>query len=241
MSNLTKKHVLATALAEKGYCESPAGSNRTKYGVWYGMNGVAWCAEFVSWCFRDDLTILRGKYARTDGKARILNSRGLFHHGTNGMKKGDVVFYNFNGVHFENRYLGICHTGLCIGELADGRFVTIEGNTSAGNNANGGQVQVRYRASSSIAGYYRPTYYVPPVVVATPTSTPASTTPSYKMARVTALSGLNVRTGPGKRYRSTGKLKWRTKVPVVSTHNGWRKIKYNGKTRYASATYLKMI
>lgn len=25
-------------------------NNYTKYGAWYGMNGVAWCAEFISWC-----------------------------------------------------------------------------------------------------------------------------------------------------------------------------------------------
>lgn len=24
--------------------------NYTKYGAWYGMNGVAWCQQFVSWC-----------------------------------------------------------------------------------------------------------------------------------------------------------------------------------------------
>ena len=26
------------------------GDNMTKYGEWYGYNGVAWCAIFVSWC-----------------------------------------------------------------------------------------------------------------------------------------------------------------------------------------------
>lgn len=25
-------------------------NNYTKYGKWYGCNGVAWCAQFVSWC-----------------------------------------------------------------------------------------------------------------------------------------------------------------------------------------------
>lgn len=25
-------------------------NNYTKYGSWYGMNGVAWCQQFVSWC-----------------------------------------------------------------------------------------------------------------------------------------------------------------------------------------------
>lgn len=35
-----------------GYKESPKGSNKTKYGLEYGANGVPWCCEFVWWCFR---------------------------------------------------------------------------------------------------------------------------------------------------------------------------------------------
>lgn len=43
---------VATALKELklGVKEIPAGSNRTKYGEWFGMNGEAWCAIFVCWC-----------------------------------------------------------------------------------------------------------------------------------------------------------------------------------------------
>ncbi|ASU35967.1 hypothetical protein [Mucilaginibacter xinganensis] len=31
--------------------ESPAGSNCTKYGDWFGLNGQKWCAIFVSWVY----------------------------------------------------------------------------------------------------------------------------------------------------------------------------------------------
>lgn len=29
---------------------NPGSANYTKYGKWYGYNGVAWCAQFISWC-----------------------------------------------------------------------------------------------------------------------------------------------------------------------------------------------
>ncbi len=42
------KDIIDVAIAEIGYKES--GNNLTKYGQWFGMNGVAWCHMFVSWC-----------------------------------------------------------------------------------------------------------------------------------------------------------------------------------------------
>ena len=33
--------------------ESTRGSNRTMFGEWFGVNSVAWCNIFVSYCFRD--------------------------------------------------------------------------------------------------------------------------------------------------------------------------------------------
>lgn len=49
---MTKREkVLQVAATEKGVKESPAGSNNQKYGAWYGLNGVPWCAIFVSWVF----------------------------------------------------------------------------------------------------------------------------------------------------------------------------------------------
>ena len=37
--SVTAKRILDTAMAELGYRESPPGSNRTKYGNWYGLDG----------------------------------------------------------------------------------------------------------------------------------------------------------------------------------------------------------
>src|SRR5262245_29481020 len=46
-----RQKALDKAKGQLGYTESPAGSNQNKYGQWYGMNGVPWCAIFVTWAF----------------------------------------------------------------------------------------------------------------------------------------------------------------------------------------------
>ena len=43
--------VLNIARGELGYTESPQGSNRTKYGRWFGRDGNPWCMMFVQWDF----------------------------------------------------------------------------------------------------------------------------------------------------------------------------------------------
>lgn len=58
----TKEEWIATLKKELGYVEkesevgldsktaNPGSANFTKYGKWYGQNGVYWCQQFVSWC-----------------------------------------------------------------------------------------------------------------------------------------------------------------------------------------------
>ncbi len=50
-SMTTPNDVLNVARSYVGVKESPANSNRQMFGEWYGANGVAWCAIFVSYCF----------------------------------------------------------------------------------------------------------------------------------------------------------------------------------------------
>lgn len=46
----TAAGVIAVARHYRGIQESPRGSNHQMFGAWYGMNDVAWCAEFTSYC-----------------------------------------------------------------------------------------------------------------------------------------------------------------------------------------------
>ena len=66
-------------------------------------------------------------------------------------KVGDIVLFDFNHNGTSD------HTGIVIG-INGNKITTIEGNTSAGNNANGGQVQIRTRAKSQVNYFVRPKY-----------------------------------------------------------------------------------
>lgn len=43
--------IVELAINQIGHKEDPADSNKTMYGEWFGMNGVPWCAIFVSWVY----------------------------------------------------------------------------------------------------------------------------------------------------------------------------------------------
>lgn len=66
-------------------------------------------------------------------------------------KFGDIILYDFN----KNGTAD--HTGIVIGKNAS-TILAIEGNTGAGSNTNGGQVQVRTRSKSTIKRFARPKY-----------------------------------------------------------------------------------
>lgn len=52
---------------------------------------------------------------------------------------------------------------------------------------------------------------------------------------------LNVRIGPGIKYKSIGKLYENSVVSIISTSNNWSKIIFNGKPGYISSKYLKNV
>lgn len=52
-------------------------------------------------------------------------------------------------------------------------------------------------------------------------------------------TSLNVRSGPGTKYRRIGSLKKNTKVYPSSVSKHWAKISYKGKTAYVSVLYLR--
>jgi len=64
---------------------------------------------------------------------------------------------------------------------------------------------------------------------------------SLSVYKVTARSGLNVRSGPGTNYGRIGGLTNGAEIQVQSIDGGWAKIDYNGSTAYASASYLQKV
>lgn len=143
--------ILAVARAELGYAESPKGSNKTKYGKWFGLDGNPWCMMFVQWCFRmaGAQDLLPATTASCGALMRAAQAAGCWV--TGDYQPGDVVIYDFLGGAATD------HTGIIDQVLGCG-VLAIEGNTGAGNDANGGQVQRRVRAPGVILGAVRPAY-----------------------------------------------------------------------------------
>lgn len=136
--------ILKIAMLEVGNKEFPVNSNKSKYGKWFGYDGVAWCAMFVSYCYYNAGLPLKG-VGYTKGFAGCQS--GFAHWRDSGEItktpiSGDIVLFDWNK---DGRY---DHTGIFIKDLGNGKFQSIEGNTAIGNDSNGGEVMVRERAYS---------------------------------------------------------------------------------------------
>ena len=150
------ERILALARRELGVTEQPAGSNRVKYNTaYYGREvsgaGYPWCCTFLWWLFRQAgaANLFYGGY-RTAYCPTL-----MAYHAQQTVKgdyrPGDVIFFNFSGKS------SAAHVGIC--EKWDGtNITTIDGNTGAGNEANGGAVMRRTRNKKYIVGAYRPNY-----------------------------------------------------------------------------------
>lgn len=144
-------NVVDIARKEVGTKESPKGTNKTKYGAWFGLDGVAWCGIFVSWCYAHagkslgNIGYLRG-FAGCQYAVAYFKKAGKI---TKSPVEGDIVFFDWN---FDKRY---DHTGIFVRWIDKDTFETIEGNTAVGNDSNGGQVMVRQR-NKAVAIFVHP-------------------------------------------------------------------------------------
>ena len=145
----TVSDVLNVAKKELGYKETPANSNKTKYGAWYGLDGYAWCVMFVQWVFNQAGVALPIKTASCTQLINAAKASGTWV--TSGYQPGDVVIYDWGGDKVPD------HCGII--ESVSGNTVTaIEGNTAVGNDSDGGEVMRRTRSASQIIGAVRPVY-----------------------------------------------------------------------------------
>lgn len=139
------KDVLQIAAGELGNTESPAGSNRTKYGKWMGLDGQPWCMSFVQWCYAQagrplpfrtgSCNALLEWYRQNHPECIVTTPRPR-----------DIIIYNFG------------HTGI-VYMATHNKVNAIEGNTSAGDSGsqdNGGGVYRRTRSKSLVKAYIRP-------------------------------------------------------------------------------------
>lgn len=138
---MSKQKIVDAAFAEIGTSEHPDGTNKTKYGKWFGLDGVAWCAIFVSYCYDKAGYPIKGM-GFTKGFAGCQTAYAYFKKNkllVDDPQPGDIVLFDWNG---DGRF---DHTGIFLEEVDKYTFRTIEGNTSFTSDSNGGSVMCRSR------------------------------------------------------------------------------------------------
>lgn len=144
---MTPLTALDLAIADIGYTESPPGSNRTKYGRWYGVDGVAWCVQAVQYWHNAAGSPLPYKTASCTALLKWYRAHdpGCIVKAPQPHCIGIMCFGQ-----------GKYHIGII--ERVSGRTVTtIEGNTSAsGSQDNGGAVLRKTRDISLFVAFIRP-------------------------------------------------------------------------------------
>ena len=148
----TAETLLDIARRELGAAENPAGSNRTKYGAWYGLDGQPWCMMFVQWCCHRAGVKLP---ARTASCGTLMNAAKSFRIWVTGdFQPGDVAIYDFSGKRRTTEHCGIVEA-----VLPGYGVQAIEGNTSeSGSQSNGGMVCRKDRPWKYIVGAVRPDF-----------------------------------------------------------------------------------
>jgi hypothetical protein len=157
-----REAALRRAITQIGQTESPAESNMTPYGSWFGMNGVPWCSIFATWSYENGAKDL-GKEAKSfmtvkqsSGQTSrwsyvpylVSDARG----GRYGLSvassptPGDLVAYAWGSSGSSSEEFD--HVGIFEEWLDEpGVFNAIEGNTSTSNDSNGGAVMRRQRST----------------------------------------------------------------------------------------------
>lgn len=215
----TVKQFLAAAASQIGYREGWNGSywnNDNKFGKWYGMNGVAWCAIFVSWC-ADQVGVLGELVPRyASCTAGLAWFRQRDESGNWPPRPGDIFILREHAPgrwNADSEGWAPIHTGIVEAWTPDphggGYITTIEGNTNTGGSAQGnGVYRLRrrdYESGKSLI-YCRPKW-APDGPTQTggqsaPIHVPPKPAPAKPSKPVVHLS--NVR--PGKRNEDIGRV-----------------------------------
>ena len=146
------RDVLDVARGELGNTESPADSNRTKYGKWYGLDGEPWCMIFLQWGYNHVGARLPKRTASCGDLMRAAKAAGCWVE-KDQIQPRDAVIYDFPGGAATD------HCGIVETVLLGYGVRAIEGNTSvAGSQSNGGMVCRKDRPWSYVIGAVRPQF-----------------------------------------------------------------------------------
>lgn len=139
--------IVRIAVKEIGTKENPPNSNKVKYNTWiYGkeVQGSAypWCGAFVSWVYdQAGMTIKGGGLSKGFvGCPYAVSKVSKWGKIVTIPQEGDVVFFDWEG---DGKF---DHTGIFHEDISKtGTFWSVEGNTSEGDDSNGGEVMLRKR------------------------------------------------------------------------------------------------
>jgi hypothetical protein len=145
----TALRMIEVASGELGYVEGPK-DNETKYGAFTKHNFQPWCGSFLMWCANKAGVTIPNVVSVIDGEAKF-KELGRSHKTP---QVGDLAFFNFTRGQLPQ------HVGLVVSINATGGLICIEGNTSAKNQSNGGQVEKKPRMPMFVTSYGRPSYTV---------------------------------------------------------------------------------
>jgi len=151
------QQALAVAKTQNGVKEHPAGTNNgpqvRKYQSTTGAYKQPWCGSYVTWCFSQVGRKLSGfntAYVPSWVDTARAGKSGLRVIARDQVRPGDVVTYDWghDGV---PDHIGIASSIVDAG----GNFTAWEGNTSVGNDSNGGEVMERNRNVGNVSHFIR--------------------------------------------------------------------------------------
>lgn len=150
---------------------------RERNGAAYNYN-FPWCnAAITYWATmagEREAVLFGTDYAYTVAHAQRFKQAGQWHVGAKGIRRGDIVFFDWGGT---NEIAKIDHVGIVTG-VSGSQVHTIEGNTA-------GVCARRVRTEKEIAGYGRPKYKP-----AAGGGSSTSTSGTYTIKRGDTLSGI---------------------------------------------------
>ena len=134
-----RNQFVITARGEIGTVEGPK-DNETKYGAFTKANFQPWCGSFVMWCAAQVGLKIPSVVSTTAGASKFQGTGRWSNAATAKPTVGDLAFFDF-----AEGGNPIDHVGIVVQLLSNGTVTTIEGNTSATNQSNGGNVERRTR------------------------------------------------------------------------------------------------
>lgn len=217
--------IMNKAISFIGVRENPPGSNNVQFNTDYYGGPVSgdwypWCCAYVWDIFRMcNLSRLFYNGQKTAYCPTVYNwacQNDLIVPKTEG-QWADIVLFDWGGDGVAD------HTGFIEKNLGGGTYSTVEGNTSDGNDSNGGIVMRRTRYASQIQAIIRPRYTTDKVLQTTLVSNEKW---EPKGTGVSAVDNLYIRSLPSTSGVILGELMKGNRFEVDGTVSGnWTKVK----------------